>query len=81
MQKIDEQIYTVCAGVSLVVQRLKLPLPIQWSVCLIPGWGAKISTWLIAKKPKHKTEAILNKAFKNGPHLKKKLKTIYIYTL
>ena len=26
---------------------------------LIPSWGAKIPTCLAAKKPKHKTEAIL----------------------
>ena len=28
-------------------------------VCWIPGWRAKIPTCVIAKKPKHKTEAIL----------------------
>ena len=29
-------------------------------VCWIPAQGAKIPTCLIAKKPKHKMEAILN---------------------
>ena len=69
----------MCAGVFLVVQWLKLPFPTHWDVGLIPSWGAKISTWLMAKKPKYKTEAIFNKAFKNGPHQKKTLKK-NIYT-
>ena len=30
-----------------------------WGVGLIPGRGAKIPIYLMAKKPKHKTEAIL----------------------
>ena len=71
----------MCAGVFLVVQWLKLPFPTHWDVGLIPSWGAKISTWLMAKKTKYKTEAIFNKAFKNGPHQKKLKKYIYTHTV
>ena len=45
-------------------------------VWLIPGQGAKITTWFADKNKKtrkHKTEAILykfNKGFKNGLHQK-----------
>ena len=47
----------------------------------IPGWGAKIATCLVAKKPKHNQQKQhckkSNKCFKNGPNkkiLKKKIR-------
>ena len=42
---------------------------------LIPGWGPKIPTYFTAKKPKHKTEAILSQIqerLKMGLHFFKK---------
>ena len=44
------------------------------SVGLISGWGAKIATCLVAKKPKHNQQKQycnkFNKGFKNGPNQK-----------
>ena len=46
-------------GTSLMVQWLRLCLPNAGGADSIPGQGAKILTRLMAKKPNHKTEAIL----------------------
>ena len=46
------------SGASLEAQWLRVHLPAQ-GVQGIPGHGAEIPTCLRAKKPKHKTEAIL----------------------
>ena len=49
----------VCHGTSLVVQWLRLHLPVQGVWVQSPGQGAKIPHASRPKKPKHKTEAIL----------------------
>ena len=43
----------------LEVQWLRVHLPVLGGAGSIPGWGAKIPQCLVAKEPKHKTEAIL----------------------
>ena len=61
-------------GISLVVQWLRLLLPMQGSVCSIPDRGTKIThAWQPKKKkPKHKKQKqyynTFNKGLKNGPH-------------
>ena len=57
-------------GPSLVVQELRLHLPVQgvWAWSLVRSW---LHTFLVAKTPKHKTKEIYNNQdFKNGPHEK-----------
>ena len=58
-------------GTSLVVQRLRLHLPMQevWVRSLV---GNLDLTWFMAKRTKHKTGNIVinSKDFKNGPHKK-----------
>ena len=63
-------------GISLVIQWLRLHLPVQGGSGLIPCWEAKISHSLGPKKPKNKTSSntVRNSitTVKTGPHHKKK---------
>ena len=66
-------------GTSLVVQWLRLRLPMQGGAGSIPGWGAKIPQASGPKNQNIKQKQYgnkFNKDFKNGPpqkNLKKKL--------
>ena len=64
-------------GTSLVVQWLRLCLPMQWGRGSIPGLGARIphASWPKKQNIKQKQYCNkFNKDFKNGPHQKKSLK-------
>ena len=71
---------TFYLGTSLVVQRLRLCLPMQRGAALHPDWGAEIPR---ASWPKHQTinsrnNVVTNSTdFKNGPHQKKNLKNLF----
>lgn len=64
------------SGTSLVVPLVKTLPSSAGGTDLIPGWGAKILHALRSKQntTKHKTNNIVKKKKKNGPHQKKVLK-------